>query len=87
MSNFLLKSDDKSKRKNKNKKNYNKKIYNSNMADSIKHIERIQAKQLKETGFSSQFDTLLLDRSQGNPVGINQSNIIKRDHIQLQQLT
>ena len=80
MSNFLLKSDNKSKRKNKNKKNYNKKIYNSNMADSIKNIERIQAKQLKETGFSSQFDTLLLDRSQGNPVGINQSNIIKRDN-------
>ena len=73
MNNFLLKSDEKS-----NRKKYNKKMYNSNIADSIKNIERKQAKKLKQTGFSSQFDTLVLENSQRDPVGVNQSNVIKR---------
>ena len=74
MNHFLSKSNDKSKRNKKSKK-----IYNTNIADSIKNIERKQAKELKNTGFSGQFDTLMFNNSINNPVGINQSNVIKRD--------
>ena len=71
MSHFLIKSDKKSKKKNK-------KIYNSSIAKSIRDVERKQARKLKETGFSSQFDTLMLDNFNAEPVGVNQSNVIKR---------
>lgn len=54
-----------------------KKVYSSGMADKIERATRKQAKQLKESGFSQQFDTIMLENYDSTPVGINQSNVMK----------
>ncbi len=50
--------------------------YGSNMVDKVERATKNQAKKVKESGFASQFDTIMLDATE--PVGVNQSNIIKR---------
>ena len=57
---------------------YGQKIYSNKMSKKIKRTTENQAKQLKENGFASQFDTMMLDNI-GPPVSVNQSNTIKRE--------
>ena len=48
------------------------------MDTKIKKATEIQAKQLKDSGFSQQFDTIMLDNKNVEPVGVNQANVINR---------
>ena len=58
--------------------NKKKKVYSSHMDTKIKKATEIQAKQLKDSGFSQQFDTIMLDNKNVEPVGVNQANVINR---------
>jgi len=69
MNNF---SSNKEKRKNK-------KTYSSGMAFKIDKAAKKQAKQLKRSGFASQFDTIMLDNIDAEPASINQSNLVNRN--------
>ena len=57
---------------------HGKKIYNTDIAKRIKKATARQAKKVKQDGFAQQFDTIMLDNTNG-PVGVNQSNIIRRE--------
>jgi len=61
--------------KRKNPKPTRQKIASYNISDNITKATRQQAKKLKECGFASQFDTIMLDNTDG-PVGVNESNIV-----------
>jgi len=55
-----------------------KKVYNNNISNKINKATINQAKKVKESGFASQFDTIMLDNV-GPPVSANQSNTIRKD--------
>ena len=63
---------------NEKKKKSNKKVYSSKMAKKIKKATEIQAKQLKDSGFSRQFDTIMFD-NYNEPTAINQASVINKN--------
>lgn len=65
-------------KKNLSKKNKNigQVNYESNLLEKVNKATKRQAKKVRETGFATQFDSIRLDDVE--PVGINQSNVIKR---------
>lgn len=64
----------------KKSKTVKKKIkYGTNIGKQIEDATSRQAKELKESGFARQFDTIMLDSNEINPVGLNQSNVMNHD--------
>ena len=69
--NKINKSKTKSSKKKGNKKID---IYDTNITDKINNATVNQAKRTKETGYATQFDTIMIDNFDSVPVGLNQSS-------------
>lgn len=62
---------------NRQKKSKKKKskcdVYDTNLSGNIDKLTKDQAKNVKDTGYAKQFDTIMIDNFD-NPVGVNQSS-------------
>ncbi len=79
MSNCKIDNYKKNIYKKKDKRNCDREIsYDSDLVQKVNDATIRQAQQVNDSGFASQFDTISLSNTES--VGINQSNVIKRDN-------